>query len=129
MHLLIATRGYKPDVDRFITELQGKYFPYKCDKGDYAVAMNVQPIQLWSLNFPEESLQQVLNTIQPKIFSKGLSKISYVLRKVLGLKETPKIDNKVLPMPIYKNNIEIVALGTKADLTFTDGDVKGGEYL
>ena len=54
MHLVIATRGYKPDVDRFITELQGKYFPYKCDAGTYAVGMNVQPIQLWSLNFPKE---------------------------------------------------------------------------
>ena len=32
MHLLIATRGYKPDVDRFITELQGKYFPKMINK-------------------------------------------------------------------------------------------------
>jgi hypothetical protein len=131
MHLLIATRGYKPDVDRFITELQGKYFPYKCDKDktNYAVAMNVQPIQLWSLVFPEDSLQQVLRTIEPRAFSGGMRKVSFVLRKVLGLKDLPKIDDKVLPMPIYKTNIEIAALGIKDDFKITDGELKGGEGL
>jgi hypothetical protein len=91
--------------------------------------MNVQPIQLWSLVFPEDSLQQILRTIEPRAFSRGMRKVRFVLRKILGLKDLPKIDDKVLPMPIYKTNIEIAALGIKDDFKITDGEIKGGEGL
>jgi hypothetical protein len=129
MHLIIGTRGAKHDVDRFITELQGKYFPYKTDKGNYAVAMNVQPIQLWSLVFPESSLHTVLKTFEMKPWTKGFNRIVSLGRKLLGLKEIPKIDEKASPLPIYKSNIEIMPFGIIEDLKFTSGELKGGEAL
>jgi hypothetical protein len=34
MHLYVATKGIKHDVDQFITELQGKYLPFKWREKD-----------------------------------------------------------------------------------------------
>jgi hypothetical protein len=131
MHLVIAMRGNKYTQDRFITELQGKYFPYKTKDGSYAVQMNVQPMTLYSLVFPKESLQCVLNTIQPssKSWHKYLYKYIALVRRLVGLKPCPEQDKTVLGMPISPHNCELIVLGTKDDDEFKDGELKGGEML
>ena len=67
MHLYAMTRGIKKDVDDYITQLQGKYFPYKLKgiQGEQTTALqlSVRPIQLWEFVFPKESLKMAVGTI------------------------------------------------------------------
>lgn len=122
------TRGTKHSIDRFITELQGKYLPYHTDKGDFALQLNVQPIQLWCVGFPKEQLQQVLATIKPNVWHKGVEFLAAGLRKVLGLTKTPKMDG-TKGYPIFNSGGEIIAIGIKEDEDFTSGDLVGGEAI
>ena len=72
----MMTRGVKHGVDQFITQLQGKYLPFKWrmnkegkldHKGEMIenghTQLQVRPIQLWEIVFPEEHKDIVLNTI------------------------------------------------------------------
>jgi hypothetical protein len=129
MKLFFAIRGIKFDTDRFITELQGKYFPYKTDNGDYQVQMNVQPIQLYCLGFPREQLQTVLRTLNPSVWHNSLKFLSKMLRKFLKLKPVPKIDETNPGLPIFRPNAEIVPIGIFEDDNFTEGQFKGGEAI
>jgi hypothetical protein len=129
MKLFFAMRGVKHDTDRFITELQGKYFPYKCDAGEYQLQLNVQPIQLYCLGFPKEQLQTVLRTLNPSVWHNSLNFLSKILRKFLHLKKIPEIDTTNTGLPIFRPNAEIVPIGTYDDDTFTEGPFKGGEAI
>jgi hypothetical protein len=122
MHTYILTRGIKHDVDRFITELQGKYLPYEFEKGKQGlVQFAVRPIQLWELVFPEPQLQSVMKTLFENTTRHGLSyshrndKYLWALRKALNASKFPELDAKALAMPIYKNNIEVAGIGIKKD--------------
>jgi len=119
------TRGIKHDVDRFITELQGKYLPYEYAKGEKAlVQFSVRPIQLWEFVFPEEHLQTVMKTLfdDTTTRNKGFSyakrndKYLWALRTALNSQKFPKITPDDVPMPVYKNNIEIEGIGIKKDI-------------
>jgi len=122
MHLYIITRGCKHEVDRFVNELSAKYLPYEYDntKPKGVVQVGVRPIQLYEIAFPEEHLEKMLATIKPSLFHKWEAKFMFVLRKILKSKPIPKISDDVLPMPIYKDNIEIAGIGIKKD-AYKDG--------
>lgn len=120
MHLDIITRGIKHDVDRFITELQGKYLAYEYEKGKRAaLQVSVRPIQLFEICFPAEHIQTILATLNTDI-KRIDPKIEFILRKMLKLKKCPELNPETYPLPIYKSNIEIVKLGIKED-EFIDG--------
>jgi hypothetical protein len=121
MHLYAVTRGIKHDVDRLITELQGKYIPYEFKKGEIgALQLSIRPIQLWEICFPEAELQKVLNTLKDT----GTSRISntqrFFIRKMLKADAVPKIDENIPGMPVYKSNVEIALIGIKKDV-YIDG--------
>ena len=79
MHTYLLTRGIKHEVDQFITELQGKYLPFKWrnvnDKDskiqDTMVQLGVRPIQLWELVYPEESRDVIMMTLFKQPAKKG----------------------------------------------------------
>lgn len=123
MHLIFATRGNKNDVERMISELQGKYFPYKNKGKVYPLSALVQPIQLWSVVVPKDSIQTLLHTIPDSNFHKEKTKWPLkMLRKAMGAKEIPPLDDKVLGFPIYNQNTEIVHIGIIEDKINADGD-------
>lgn len=129
MHLYILTRGIKHAVDRFITELQGKYVPFKwkspTDKEikDYMVQLGVRPVQLWEIVFPEDQKDIVLTTIlgnEPSHPNKMFGKYISWIRKILKIDEIPEYDKKNY-MPICKVDVGVVALGVKKDEYHPEG--------
>lgn len=124
------TRGIKHDVDRFITELQGKYMPYDFNGEKTLVQLAVRPIQLWELVFPEPTLNTVCKTLFDDTttrngmltYHKRNQKYLWALRKALNSENIPNstLFSTALPMPIYKNNIEIAGIGIKKD-EYKDG--------
>ncbi|MCK9371334.1 hypothetical protein M0R04_15580, partial [Candidatus Dojkabacteria bacterium] len=133
MHLYIVTRGIKNWVDQFITELQGKYLPFKYHTDgknivDCQVQLSVRPIQLWEIVFPEDQKDLVLATILDdgkggKTQHKRHEKFIWGLRKTLGVEKIPeyKSDQK---LPITKMHFETVGIGIKKDYWV---NVKTGE--
>lgn len=127
MHLYILTRGIKNWSDQFITELQGKYIPFKFPSKedpkkltDYQVQLAVRPIQLYEIVFPEEYKDVVLNTILGEENASGATqhkqhlKWVYALRKMLGVEKIPEY-KKDISIPITKQNVEIIGIGIKKD--------------
>ena len=124
MHAYIAIRGAKMWQDQFITELQGKYLPFKYPNKDNvledaALQLRVPPIQLLEIGFPEEQKDLVLSTILDNKKgvpnnSKYLTSLFNWVRKFIGLDPIP--DFKLVPMmPICKQNLEIIGVGVKKD--------------
>ena len=110
-------------VDQFITELQGKYLPFKYpnEKGDleiHSVPIAVRPIQLWEIVFPEEHKDLMLTTlfngqISPTQHKKH-NKFIYGIRKILGVDKIPKFKTE-REIPITKDHIEMIGIGIKKD--------------
>ena len=131
MHLYLITRGIKHDVDRFITELQGKYLPFKVHKdgtaglkaGDHLVQLAVRPIQLWEVVYPEECNDVVLASVlgqDGKTQHKKHNKFIWLIKKALGCEPIPEYKKDQI-IPFYKNNIECIGIGVKKDYRFEDG--------
>jgi hypothetical protein len=128
MHLYMITRGIKPNVDQFITELQGKYLPFKCPnpQGDPKVLVpflnqiHVRPIQLWEIVFPEEHKDAVLNTVLTPYPHKKHTQHSkhekwiWAMRKGLGAEEIPDY-KKEIKFPISDAGVERIGIGIKKD--------------
>ncbi len=133
MHLYIITRGIKNFVDQFITELQGKYLPFKYqdDKGNLIntqAQVAVRPIQLWEIVFPEEQKDLMLNTILRGSPTNGLQhakhkKFIWTLRKCLGVEKISEYKKDFL-IPISINHTEIIGIGTKKDYWIDTRDKK-----
>lgn len=127
MHLYIATRGIKNFSDQFITELQGKYLPFKSfDENrnliNSQVQVAVRPIQLYEIVFPEEHKDIMLTTILGENGGKTQHKKHFkwvaLIRKVLGIKDIGSY-NTDRAMPISKFHTEIVGIGIKEDYYIT----------
>lgn len=131
MHLYLATRGIKQDVDRFISELSAKYLPhtYKDNSGadvNGFVQVAVRPVQLWEIVFPEQHLNTMLGTLWPNRAATdghygnvATMKFKWLLdkaRKLLGVDELPKDFAPTDMLLLYKSNIEFIGLGTKKDV-------------
>ena len=125
MHLFMMTRGIKPEVDRFITELQGKVLPW----GKGAIQLSVRPFQMWELVFPKEHLGTVYRTVETgheKICNSPQFKF---LRTAVRGKKIPNISKEGSKLLNYKQNIATYPFGIKEDNLFTTGDFKGLEEL
>lgn len=138
MHLYIITRGIKNWVDQFITELQGKYVPFRFrDPKDNQIKdcmaqVAVRPIQLWEIVFPEDCKDVMLTTILDKTYmtQKGYGgglltqhkkheKFIWGLRKMLGIKPIQEF-NRNNALPICRNHVEVVGIGIKKDRWYND---------
>ena len=129
MHLYIMTRGIKKDSDQFITELQGKYLPFKFPDPKNPkelmpcnLQLGVRPIRLYEVVFPEDSKDIVLSTIlgtegvwkDGKSQHKKHQKWIWSIRKILGCEPIPKYKTDLV-LPISKQNVEVVGIGIKKD--------------
>ena len=134
MHLYMMTRGVKHGVDQFITQLQGKYLPFKWrmnketgkldHKGEMIenghTQLQVRPIQLWEIVFPEEHKDIVLNTIlaekqgTDQTQHKKHNKFLWAIRKALGCEPIGEYKTDV-KMPIAGDFIERIGIGIKKD--------------
>lgn len=103
----------------------------KKDGKEYTIGvpMVLRPIRAYTLHFPREHLDLVLNTLKPKTkvdmmdgtvaFKKSIN----WLRKLLKLKKIPEPDKSKGEFPMleeWKKNIRIVGLGIREDPDFTN---------
>jgi hypothetical protein len=126
------TRGIKNQVDQFITELQGKYFPFQWRNPETKELMmtnlqvSVRPIQLWEIVYPEEFNDIMLTTIladgKGETQHKRHNKFIFALRKILGVQPIPEYQ-KNQALPINKAHVEMIGIGVKKDY-WTDKDGK-----
>lgn len=137
MHAYIITRGIKHDVDRMITELQGKYLDIDHNhfikgqpKQKNKVQLSIRPIQLWEVVFPEPQRDVVLNTLlgnaKGKTQHKKHNKYIWGIRKALGCDPIPEYKTDAL-LPSYQANTEIVGIGVKED--YYIDDMTGEKYV
>jgi len=125
MQLVIATRGVKHDVERFITMLQGIWLPYQNQGQQQVLQFGVRPVQLWELAFPEQHLQTIMRTLwdesMPEYSSTKFKLPLAALRKILKLKKVPELDVKhPVKLPIYKMNVGIHPVGIHEDEVKTE---------
>jgi len=127
MHLYMLTRGMKNHVDQFITELQGKYLPFKFEGKDSVVQLSVRPIQLWEVVFPKEHKDLILTTcLGGKEGMKGITNkrrhrpFVAMIRKALGIQKLPDYDD-TQTLPITRQHMELVGIGIKEDRDLDDG--------
>lgn len=133
-HTYVLIRGIKHEMDQFITELQGKYLPYKwrdvnipdSKLQDTNVQFSVRPIQLYEMVYPAECKDIVLTTIFGKPAQEGErtagmtqhkihEKIIWLIRKMLRINAPPKTWDTKMTMPIRKLGMEIIHVGDKPD--------------
>lgn len=138
MHLYIITRGIKKEVDDFITQLQGKYLPFKFRQKkedpmqDATVQLAVRPIQLWELAYPKECNDLVCATVlgtdyklsgndgKKTVKHKFIDKFMWGLRKLLGADPIPKYKTDKV-MPISRQHMTVLGIGTKQDYIMDNG--------
>lgn len=123
MHLFLALRGIKHDMDRFITQLQGVYLPFKHKGEDKFVQTAVRPIRFYEIVFPEEFKDVMLTTClgtgkkgEPQ--HKRHKKFVWMIRRMLG-KGVEKIPDyktdKCLPCKEVARSMEMIGIGIKKD--------------
>jgi hypothetical protein len=142
MHLYVATKGIKHEVDQFITELQGKYLPLKyrdsVDKPfqDAYLQLAVRPIQIWEIGYPKEHHDIVCNSIlglykdyphgimgndgTKPVIHKWVNKFIFWARKLLHLDPIPEWKGEQM-FPIRRVAVSTIGLGTKQDYTMPSG--------
>lgn len=128
MHLIFALRGTHHRVKNFIEQLAGKFVPFRYPGAngkleDKWVQLNVQPMQLYSVVFPESSKDVVLATIlgptgKPRDYGGLVNSGIRWMRRLLGLKEIPEYNPNHV-MPIDGDHIDRFGIGIKDDYWVT----------
>jgi len=87
------------------------------------IQMGVRPIQLWSLVFPKENLNEVLNTVAnplPRSFMQ--ENAMKVFRGLLHAKKVPEWDPATTPKRLlFHEAVEFTPIGIKEDATHPEG--------
>lgn len=133
MHLFALFRGEKYSVEHAINDLNAKHLAYNYHNKDGSItpgALRVMcnPIVPVEIIFPKEHLSCIVNTLGGQKAIEGQASVGYLkkyarwLRKLMHLQPIENIDEKVLGLPIHKENIEIIGLGIKDDRTLIDGN-------
>src|SRR3990167_4024253 len=137
MHLYMLTRGCKHLVDRLITQLQGIYLPYKLRQRDgkqdhtaplydSQIPLQIRPIQMWEVVFPEECKDVILTTLlagkkKEQTQHKKHNKFLWAIRKALGCEPIPEYDSSK-GFIVERDFVETVGIGIKKDYWIgTDG--------
>ena len=135
MHLDILVEGIKEEVEEFEKWWQTRTFPmpYTDKDGNKKEALTqiaLRERKMFSLIFPKEALDVVMNTMKPeegsitrfnKSGTKQWGKVLSALRMALKLKKIPSRKDKstILPMRPF-NNTRVVALGIREDMDITE---------
>ncbi len=134
MELIFGTRGHIDCVEKMIRNLRSVWMKreWTAKKGKVmkAMEMNVKPYQIWSIAFPKEYKDTVLNTLirDGKQHKEDMTKrypwifnwLTKFLRKKLGLIEIPIKRKHKDVWPVYTANVEIFPIGIKEDGEMTD---------
>ncbi|MHA1302807.1 MAG: hypothetical protein ACTSQE_14720 [Candidatus Heimdallarchaeaceae archaeon] len=144
MHLDFIAEAIEEELNEFEKWWSTRVYPLPVTKPDGTIES--KPIQIglrarryYSLIFPKEALDVVLNTLNPEncvvsmVDGKGTKKFRTILklmRKILKLKPIPKADKDkgFLPVRPFKNT-RIVGLGIREDkniVTEKDGSTHEG---
>ena len=148
MHLFCMTRGEQSAVRNCMNDISAQFFqgvfnkelakvvPKVTDAKTGKVVKTeagtpklmqciVQPIQLWSIVFPEEELSIMQQTLYTGDFSRYHGKAGkpytkdqlavFALRKMLRAKKCPPIPEGTKVRPIRKDGVEILPIGIKED--------------
>ncbi len=121
MKYIIATRGERWSVKKFISELSAKYLPFPCKKDGKDVPgmsfqVGVMPMQLWCINFPRDMEEQIKATL----FHKGrheadkktlYSKLLAPIRKILKLKPIKMDIKEEMALPINRKWVQVLPIG------------------
>ena len=139
MHLYLATKGIKKDVDDFINQLTGKWLPFKWrvkkeDKmEDTFIQLSVRPIQLWEIGFPKDQKDIICTTIlgmdggkirgndgvkptEYKFFNWLTKKMS----TLFGLKPIGDYNTSQV-LPLHRGAVAVIGLGLKDDYMMETG--------
>jgi len=141
------TRGNKFWVDKFINRLEGVALPFEFDfdgkgKKNLWFELGVRPIQFWEIVYPEPCHELMCHTIldqemgetqhkqHEKIlrmirFGMKLNKIDYTWKPENVIKDFRGIVplDDLGKIPIIKENIEVVGVGTKKDRYTEHGEM------
>jgi hypothetical protein len=133
--IVFALNGIKKDLDEVVKWLETRVFMLPVKEADgkettLPVTANLQPIQFFKYSIPKEAMPSVIKALNPKTQvnltdGKGkhiLKNSIKLIRKMLGLKPIPKVDENVKGMLMpdgLLNNIRVIGVGYKDDITMT----------
>jgi len=118
MHLYILARGHKDKIERWENDLLARYYPYEHEKGKPKglLQLSVREVKIYEIVFPEEHMEEILQTIKPKDYGKvgKYRKLINFFAKILGLEKVPEYtpDNK---FRVFNDAVGIHAIGIKRD--------------
>ena len=131
MHFFMATRGVKDVVDRYINDLLAVYFRWSETqryKNDKVLQLQMRPIQLWDVVFPEEHTKRAMSIICPTHgWDERCKPMAAVLRKALRVAGMPKEYNfgkkdiRGIPSSAY---VSVIPIGMKPDVFKNPGDIE-----
>lgn len=116
------TRGLWSSIDKWITHLKGKWFPWKYNGQDGILEGMLRPIQLWEFAYPKEYRDIVLNTIfdgQPDVGKhqsnwKGNLGLK-AIQKALGAKSIKPWDTTKGKLPMDRQGMSVMGIGERDD--------------
>jgi len=137
MHLDFIVEGIQDEVDEFEKWWSTRVLPLKVKTKDgketeQLIQIALRTRKAYSLIFPKEGLDVVLNTLNPEncvvsmVDGKGTKKFGTILkliRKILKLKPIPKSDKEkgIFTMRPF-NNVRVIGLGIREDREVTEAD-------
>ena len=133
MHLMLLTRGNINEVRKFINSLNETWLNHMSDytsekPEERFTQINVQPIQLWSIVFPEEHKDIILNSILEggngdfvPHMKKKYQFFANMLRRLMKLKPIPEYKKDKKYETIYTPNVQKITIGIKEDYKKENG--------
>ena len=140
--IFFITRGHLDEVQRMVNDLhaqhmQQEFFDIKTNKNTKVFAQcYLRPIQFWGWDIPKgttnnvDNFEVAINTLRAENSNYGLPKFvdnvaSKAMRKAIGLKKLPPINEKGLCFPVHgrtsfggsraRNGIQVWGIGYKDD--------------
>lgn len=129
MHIVFIPYGKRSEVELLLSDMSAQKHELEMRKDSKIKKIWIQgqvrvlPFGVYEYVCPKEDAETVLNTLnfyEPVRYDVGYLKLAF-MRKALKLKTPkPKINNKIYLW--VKQNVNIIPLGIKEDLEFTDKD-------
>ena len=121
MHLYVMTRGILSATKQWENDLSAQYLPLEIKNADGKIEKNlaqlqVRPVNLYEIVFPEGSEKTVMGMIRPGVMSDTygkLGKMASWISKMLKLNKCITDYPKFITPPGL--GVTVVALGTKKD--------------
>lgn len=124
MHLYVIARGQHDRLERWKSDVMAQYFPYTINgKMVMNAAVQVRPIELLEIAFPETAYRDVLARIAPYSYNKTTDKYAWMLRKLMRL--DPVIQYVPADNAFTREYVHITSIGVRKDRY----DANGAELI